>query len=47
MVHVKVSYAQREYCDKTFSLKDLENALFQMDNDKFMGLDGFPCEFHK
>jgi len=28
-------------------LKDLEEALSHMTNDKTLGLDGFPCEFYK
>lgn len=34
-------------CDKPLSLKDLEEALSHMANDKALGLDGFPSEFYK
>lgn len=47
MVLVKVLDAQRVNCNMPLSLKGFQNTLFQMVNDKYHILDGFPYEFYK
>lgn len=47
IVPVKVMHNQCESCVKPLLVDDLDEALSQMQNNKAIGLNGFPYEFYK
>ena len=43
----QVSMAENELLTASFSEKEIREAIFQMENNKALGPDGFPTEFYK
>ena len=46
-IQPKINTEENEKLTQKISLKELKNAIFQMENDKSPGIDKLPIEFYK
>ena len=46
-IQPKINADKNEKLTPKKSLKKLKTAIFQMENEKSLGIDGFPIEFYK